>query len=197
MFRKTIFFLSLILCGSLYFTLAHADNAPVQQFRHTYSAYDIPITPAASATDVCSIAGSSTALIRVTRVELSNAQTTAGMNEWFLTKRSSLNLAGTSVVMTSVPHDSISSPATALVNYWTANPGTLGTAVGMIRGTSVVSPAPASSTTIGTYVWDFDQNNSQEDILLRGVNQQLGVNFNGHAIPAGMSVGCGFTWTEE
>ena len=193
-FFKLLFITTLV---ALYFDHAKADNAQVQSYKHTYSAYDTPIAPASSATDVCSIAGSSTALIRVTRVELSNVQTTAGTNQWYLVRRSSLNLAGTSVVIPAVPHDSSSAAATALVNYWSANPGTLGTVVGMVRGASIVSPAPASSTTGAMYAWDFDQNNSQETIVLRGVNQQIGLNFNGKAIPAGMDVGCGFTWTEE
>jgi hypothetical protein len=193
-FMKLLILTSLV---AIFITMhAKADNAQVQSYRKTYSAYVAPvIAPAATATDVCALAGASTALIRVLRAQVSPTQTNGGISTWQLVKRSTLNLAGTSVGITAVPHDSSSAAAVGSAKYWLANPTSVGTAVGNIRASRVL--APVGGTVGSDFSWEFDQNNSAETILLRGASEQVGLNFNGAAVPAGMSVGCGFTWSEE
>lgn len=160
----------------------------------TYSAVVNALTPPATPTDMVTITGSATKTIRIRRVELSTTQTTAGINTFFLVKRSTANSAGTSSSATAVPHDSNNAAATATVLSYTANP-TLGTAVGNVRGTKLLTPA-ATSLAQAPYEWDFDGPLGQS-IVLSGTSQVLALNFNGAALPAGLSVNCTITWTEE
>lgn len=160
----------------------------------SYTAVVSALTPPATPTDMVIINGSATRTIRVIRWELSTTQTTAGINTFFLIKRSTANSGGTSAAATLVPMDSNNTAATATVLSYTANP-TPGTSVGNIRATKLLTPQ-ATTTNSGVFVWDFDTLNSQP-VVLRGTAQGLALNFAGAALPAGLSVNCMINWTEE
>jgi hypothetical protein len=167
----------------------------VSPVKATYSAASTAFTPGTAPTDIFTITGSATKTVRILRIEFSATQTTAGINNWFIAKRSTANSAGTSAAVTAVPHDSGSSAATATVLQYTANP-TPGTLVGNIRSAKILAPAP-SSLANPTFVWDFESGNTGVPPVLRGATQVLAVNFNGAALPAGLSVQVNVTWTEE
>lgn len=156
----------------------------------------IPVTPPSSPTDIVTLCGSATKIVRVTSITLGSTQTTQGINDWYLVKRSTANTGGTSTAIASVPLDSAFGAATAVMRRYTANP-TLGTLVGNMFIDNILSPvvAPGSSsaTSYTPNTWDFTNN----PLVLRGDAECMAVNFGGAARPSGLSVNIDITWTEE
>jgi hypothetical protein len=180
------------------FTLVDRSDRPIYEAHTTptFSATAGPITPAATATDVFIINGAANKLVKVYRMTVVTIQTTAGVNSWSMVKRSTANTGGTAVAATVAPHDSLDAAATAVVQHYTANP-TPGTSVGTVWLGRVASP---SNTAVGFNQLGVEVNFSElfgKPMHLRGVAEGLAWNFNGVAIPAGMTVIAGVQFTEE
>ena len=170
---------------------------------YTYDVGITAFTPGATPQDVVSIMSNGIKIISITRFRLATTQTTSGINSWYLIKRSTPNYAGTFTYQTPVSRwygMSISNigpqpPATAIVQAFTANPSVAGVSMGFIRSGKVLAAAsPGTITDQG--IWDFDDFQSNP-IVLRGYGQMLALNFNGAALPPGLSVNVSLTWTEE
>lgn len=158
----------------------------------TYSGAVRGLVPAATPTDIFTISGSATTVVRILRIVLSATQTTGGMIDVLLIKRSSIDTAGTPAAVTAVPHDSSSPAATAVVQSWTANP-TLGGTVGTIRAEKLWVPVVTAAGQ--TRDWDFG-NGPRQGIVLRGATQQLAVNLNSITLTGGL-VDISIEFTEE
>jgi hypothetical protein len=156
----------------------------------TYSA-STNVASAAAATDIAILPGSATRTVFVTKVIISGIQTTGGLNDILLIKRSTANSGGTSAEMTAVPHDSADSAATAAPLSYTANP-TTGTPVGTFRRGYV--PLGAATSIVNPLV-GFDFGDKGKPITLNGVAQGLAVNLNGATI-AGGTFDIVFEWFE-
>ncbi len=150
----------------------------------TYSAGVSSLNVANSATDVFTITGSASKVIRVKRIEvfltvnvaLGGSQTI----EVVLAKRSTANSGGTSTTPTVVPHDSTDSAGTAVVRAYTANP-TLGSLVGAVRCAKITAVSVNTTAPVARQVWDFGLPNSKP-IYLRGTSEVLAVNLNGNTL---------------
>lgn len=173
---------------------AAGPDAPVDGFKSSYGASVQGLVPAASATDIFTITGSATKTIRITRIEVSGTQTTAGQVDVIVLKRSTADTGGTSTAPTLVPHDKSNAAATAVVNAYTANPA-VGTLVGNLRAGKlfVAAPATASPTTI--MAMDFGPRPAQA-LVLRGVTDVIAINLNGSTVTGG-SFNIGIEFTEE
>jgi len=158
-----------------------ASTTSPGKLARTYSA-SFNVAAAASATDIATISGNASNTCYVTRVTISGVQTTAGVNDILLIKRSTADTGGTSTGQTAVPHDSTDAAASSAVLAYTANPGALGTAVGTVRRGYL--PVP-SATSTGTPPVVFDFGDKGKEIILRGVAQQLAINLNGATIAGG------------
>jgi hypothetical protein len=133
------------------------------------------------------------AVLKLVRMSISTTQTTAGLNVFFLVKRSTQN-TGAATSATIVPLDStnLASVSGWVISY-TANPSPTGTLVGNIaiknvltdQSTTVVSPAD---------VVLYDDQYEGQPCTLR-LNEGLYLNFNGAALPAGLSVCANFLFT--
>jgi hypothetical protein len=166
--------------------------------RVTYSAAKTGLTTAASATDIFTIVGSATTTVRVTHVACSGIATTEGIADLQLIVRSAADTGGTSTSPADVPNDANDPAGTAVVSAYTANPSSLGTAVGTVRTGKLILPLAASSvTTPQVLAWDFDRDLAEEPITLRGVAQTLAVNGNAATLASGAVVDCEVEWTEE
>lgn len=173
--------------------------------RQTYMASNT-FTPAATPTDLITITGSATKVIRVVAIKIATTNTAAGSQEFLVIKRSTLDTTGTFVAATAVPIDSAAGAATSTVGHYTANPGGLGTAVGTIVRKRVASPVLIPATFAGI-VQDAsvemldvqDTINAVDDpaVKLRGAAENLAVNFNGAALVAGQIHAYTVIWTEE
>lgn len=149
----------------------------------TYSAATALFTPGAAATDIATITGSATKVIKILHVEFSMTQTASGITPVLLIKRSTADTGGTPVAATVVPLD-INNPAgTATVNAYTANPGALGTSVGNVLVANVNVPVAASVVSPSQFVL-FDAHLAGQPIVLRGTGDVLAVNLAG-VTPAG------------
>jgi|ERR1035437_9190888 hypothetical protein len=173
---------------------AFVRNTPIDGQRITYSAAAVGLVPAASATDIFTIVGNSTKIIRVTRVEISGttaAGSGASMN-CTLVKRSAVNSGGTSTTCAQVPHDSTSAAASAIVTAYTSNPASLGTLVGAVRSTRFDLPQVGGVG--GPLLWTFGDRPSQA-LVIRGVFV-LSINLNGATITNPV-LDISIEWTEE
>lgn len=166
--------------------------------KQTYSAAFPAFTPPATPTTLFAITGSGTKTIRVISMNIGTVQTTAGVNRIYAMKRSTANSGGTSAAPTIVPHDSNNGAATATVLSYTVAP-TTGSLVGNVAILNVYSPILATGTSaqnqdfpVNGVAWDLPQ-----PVTLRGTGQVLEFNFNGAALPSGMSVTGNIIWTEE
>lgn len=168
------------------------NAAPVDGSKATYSAGKLGLVP--TTTDVFTITGSATKIIRVTRVEVSFIQSIYNINEVQLIKRSTANTGGTSTSILAVSHDSTNAAATATVLAYTANP-TLGTSLGVVRTVKLYGDATNQPSGENVITWDFGTRPAQA-IVLRGTTQVLAVNLNGVSI-SGASFDISIEWTEE
>ena len=164
--------------------------------RSVYMAASLAFTPGATPTDVATIFGSATKTVRVLRAWLSTTQNTAGTNTWLVIKRSTANSGGSSTNLDEVAVDSIQTAATATTLNYTSNPS-LGATVGKLYSARVFSPAPATAGGDRMHIIDFTNSGISRGIVLRGTAQGLAINFNGAALPAGLSVCVTFEWIEE
>jgi hypothetical protein len=166
--------------------------------RQTYSTFGLGLASYVTAYDIFALTGSASKTVKVLRMFMSTIQTTAGVNYWYITLRSTANSSENRSTTTLVPHDSNNNAATAVGYYWTAAPNSFGSAVGQVWAGYVNSPAAATAG-IGSFIGvcvDFTELYGQP-ITLRGAAYQLSWNFNHVAQPAGLLATCGCTWTEE
>ena len=169
---------------------------PVDGQKATYSATSaIAFGPPSLATDIFTITGSATKIVRVLRIGFSGTQTTSGNANVLLIKRSSANSGGTAVAATAVSHDSTDQPATATVLNYTANATSLGTAIGTVRAMRAFIPAPATATNTSYYEFDFG-NLPEKCVVLRGTSQVLALNLNAVTLSGNLFT-CFIEWTEE
>lgn len=178
-------------------TVPAAPYNPPGQFsqadglKATYAASVTALAPVASATDIFTITGSTTKIVRITRLRISGIKTTAGADvDIQLIKRSTANTAGTSTTPTIIPYDSTSNAATAVINAYTANP-TVGTAV----GTLAVDSLWVALTTAQTGILEHNfGNRPAQAIVLRSNAEVLAVNLNGVTVGGGaFDIWCEFS----
>lgn len=196
--RRFVPLLTAFFVAALAALPALAQTQNVQPIRRaTYSAGFVALTPAASATDFFTLTGSASKTIWVHGAGCSGASTAAALPVVQVVKRSTANSAGTSVNLTEVPHDSLSSAASATALSYTANP-TTGTLVGVVRTFRMATDAAASTATptaptpVGFRfgeVWT-------QPIVLRGTAQVLAFNANGASFAAGTTLSCWVEWSE-
>lgn len=164
----------------------------------TYSS-SIRVTPGSTPEDVCVLGGSDSKTIRVNQVTLATIQSTAGHNLWRLIKRSNLFPVYThnGQTMPMVPLDLATVSATASSIALVSNASSSGTSIGAIKTFYLFSPVTTTAGSAPTIVWDMDRDAGGHPIVLRGRTDTVAINFNAVALPAGMQVTCGFTWSEE
>lgn len=177
-------------------TVTQSPNAPA-----TYSAIVTGLATAAAATDVLTIAGSASKKIKVRYVSVSASTTTTALQDFRLLKRSAANTGGTSSVVSSTPYDSGDAAATATVTSYTANPTTLGAAVGSgIRSNRLsvgAVGAGSAASSQAAIIWDFTASApAVKPPTLNSASELVAVNFNGGTI-TGPAVDISITWTEE
>lgn len=156
----------------------------------TYSASFTNIAPALLATDILQIAGAAGKTIYISKIIITGTQTTAGVVNLQLIKRSTLNSGGTSATLTNVPHDGNDAAASAVVRTYSANP-TTGTAIGALRsekfylGTATLQPQ--------SITWTFG--NGTKYPILRSATDGICLSLVGMTV-AGGSISGYIEWME-
>lgn len=169
------------------------DAAPGACIRPTYSASATNVVSASLATDILTVQGSASKVIRITKVSIDGLATTGGNFTVNLIKRSAANTAGTSSVLTNVPHDSTNAAATATVRFYTANPSALGASVGTVRSTRVFISGGATTASREDVQFFGDL---AQAVVLRGTSEFLCMNLNGVTINSPL-LNIWVEWTEE
>jgi hypothetical protein len=174
------------------------------QSKNTYSV-SVTFTPVPTPTDLVIITGSTTATIRVISLYVGTSNTLGGVSSTlFVIKRGNMNLGGTFVPATAVPHDSASAAATAVVGHYTANPTTLGQTLGTVNVVRVSVPAVTPTSYAGIAEEDgiellpwYAASVADDLVTLRGPNESLVVNHNAAALLPGQVHVYRITWMEE
>ena len=159
-----------------------SDNDPM---RGTYSTFLTNVVPAASPTDILTIQGSKSKIIRLRQIIVTGVATAASNVQIFITKRSTSNTGGTSAPQSLVAHDSLDDPASAVLALYTANPTGLGTSLGVTDG-GRLNLAPAANGGIDRLLFQYGWLNDKAP-LLNGPNEYYALGLAGSAMPAGGS----------
>ena len=161
----------------------------------TYRAASGVFTPGATPQDVFTITGNTNTNVYVQKMGLSTLQSTAGLNIWLITKRSSANAGGTSAAVTAVPVQSGNAAAQATVLQYTANP-TAGTLIGNVWS-GFVNAAATATAGVGSDLIELDfESMFGQPIALLNAAEVLGWNFSGGALPSGLIVLPWVQWFE-
>lgn len=168
----------------------------IQQQQYTYAAVSTAFTPGATPVDIFTITGSTTSNVYVQKMGISCTQGAAGVNPFFIAKRSAANTVGTSAAPGIVPYDSNNPAATATVLQYTVNP-TAGALVGYVWGGWVDSPV-ITTAGVGGVITEVDFVTAYgQPLALLSAAEVLAWNFKGAALPAGLSVVAYVVWTES
>lgn len=163
----------------------------------TFSVVAADVTLAANATDILCITASPTKDVRITYVSFTADATGSSTNDLYLIKRTAANSGGTISNPSICRHDSRDPTPTAIVNLYSANPASLGTGT-LVRGNHISVPATASPVIPPVAMERTFGNRPSKSVVLRaGTQEQFAVNWNGNAVPAGMSAYVSVEWTEE
>jgi len=175
----------------------------------TYSSSFFGLVPPASATDMVCIAGSASKIIRVQRIVIGGTAGTLVSLPVNVVRRASLDTGGTAASTTANPGvtTQIASRDTGIAGNTSATATLVSyTAVPTINDTSPVyldsammtlnNFTTASNPLMTAFDWSRDIENLIQVPTLRGVSQQLCVNFNSVSITSGVLNGQ-ITWTEE
>jgi hypothetical protein len=167
------------------------NNAQEAAEQPTYSAVALGVTPAATATDLMTLAGATGSIVRVSRVQVSGIATSAGELDVVLIKRTAANTGGTSTAPAIAQFDTNDGAPAGVVALYSANPAGLGAGKALRAGKLAL---PLAGVSAAPLVWDFGTRNGREVYVRAG--ELLAVNLNGATIPAGASVDIELEWTE-
>lgn len=156
----------------------------------TYSA-TANITVAAAATDIAAFFGNATTTVQVTKIRVTGIQTTTGVVDLLLLRRSTANTAGTSSNFSVALHETTDAANSSTPIAYTANP-TVGTLAGVVRRwyTAFTSTTGASTS---EYTLEFGENG--KPLVLSGVTQGICLNLNGATVAGGV-VNVSIEWIE-
>lgn len=146
---------------------------------NTYQVCSPYITPAASATDIFILNGSSTKTVEVHRIEVAPYMDSGGVSTesyaLYAIKRTTANSGGTSVSITPTPCDTSSGAATCSAKRYSANP-TTGTSAGVIGQITINSNYNTGNLQPSIL---YDARITGKPLLLNGTGEGIAVNSNG------------------
>src|SRR5579885_1247630 len=163
----------------------------------TYRAAITALAAVTGCTDLFTLTGSASKVIRLSRVEFSGTIATAAMYLDVLgILRSTADSAGTKTNPSAIPLDTNDPAATAIVAAYTANP-TLGNAIGTIRADKYLLALTGTPAQPDRLVWEFGNRPGERAVVLRGANSVFALNLNGVAISNATLIDIAIEWTEE
>ena len=169
----------------------------------SYSAVALALPPAASATDIACIAGSSTKTIIVRRITITGSAGTLVTAPFTLLRYTSVDSGGTAATTTANWANTISKrdtndpAATATLISYSANPTINDASPTYITSTHLTVPVTSAGTVTRPLVWEFDTPFSfVKGVVLRGASQQACINLNAVSISSGL-LHISIDWTEE
>jgi hypothetical protein len=177
--------------------------------KNTFSSAFFGLVPPASATDMVCITGSASKVVRVDRIVLTGTAGTLVQLPVQVVRRATADTGGTLATTTANPGvttqiasrdtgQTLNTSATAVLASYTAVP-TINDAAPVYLDSQLLTLAVTSVATQAVptiFDWSRDIENNVQVPTLRGVAQQLCVNFNAVSISSGVLNGA-ITWSEE
>ena len=199
---------TLALCGA---ALGQVNVVPQQGLvtsylpKTTYSAIWVGLVPAASATDVVCISGSSTRTVKLMSVKISGTATTAINLPMTILHRVSLDTGGTAGTTTANPantigkRDQTTGAATATLISYTANPTINDTSPTYYDSMYVNIATSAALGQVTGFDWASGIENllAPPTIAAGTTTGQICLNLNASSIGAAGTTTGSITWTEE
>lgn len=170
--------------------------------RTTYRSVARALPPAASATDIACIAGSSTKTVYVDYIRLTGTAGTLVTAPFTLVRRASVDTGGTAATTTAnwanniSKADSSNPTATATLISYSANPTINDTSPTYVTSAWATLPVTSAGTSIAPLVWEWSNTSFSQRPTLRGVAQQLCINLNAVSVSSGL-LDVAIQWTEE
>lgn len=209
-FLRSIFLGGLALVASLTLAVGQVNVVPqtgvftgvVQKV--TYRAVALALPPAASATDIACIAGSSSKLVKVTKITISGTAGTLVSAPFTLVRRTSVDSGGTAATTTANWANTISKSdtnaptASATLISYSANPTINDSSPTYVVSDYLTLPVTSAGTSIAKLHWAFgDSLNSQtQPLILRAATEQACINLNAVSVSSGL-LHASIEWTEE
>lgn len=166
----------------------------IQSFVRTYKYSSLGNTPAATPTDLFTIAGAAGKTIRVTKIVLGGVAGTAGQLNPLIIRRSAADTGGTSTNPAALPRDTNNAAATATLTLYTVNPTGLGTTVGTLDSCRLYLNTNVLQPDVCAFTYGV---NDDQLLVLRSATDVLAINFAGATVPATGAVDIDVEWTEE
>ncbi len=166
----------------------------------TYKAATAFFTPAASTTDILTIAyGSKKTTILKIEYAFNGTFGTPISQAGFIIKRSTADSGGTATTETNISCNSTDAASTAVIKSYTANPSSLGTSVGRVKSFSHAGDTYVNGSG-GFQIFPsrviYDAQTAEGPLKLVASGENYAVNFNGVTM-GGTPVAFTVTWTEE
>jgi len=173
------------------------ESTNVPNEKASFMAASSGLVPAASATDIFTITGKAGRVVRINQIQISGIATAAAAIPISIVKRSTANSGGTSTAVTAVNLDTANSgsAAQATVLAYTANPSSLGTAVGNVSTARMILSTASASVGTAPIVFAFERMYMKLPTL-RDATESLCINY-GTSTAAGNSLDISVSWTEE
>jgi hypothetical protein len=171
----------------------------------TYSAIWVGLVPAASATDVVCISGSSSRTVRLDSISISGTATAAINLPATILRRVALDSGGTAGTTTANPANTIGKrdlnfpTATATLISYTANPTINDSSPTYIDSqyVNIATAATLGSASIFNFARDIENQLQVPTIAAGSTAVQICLNLNGTSIGAGGTTTGSVVWTEE
>ena len=164
--------------------------------RSTFRYVAADVSPAATATDVLVLSGSSSKVIRVTKVSINGTATAASIYDHYVIKRTAANTGGTATTKTAAQSDSTDAAQTATLSLYSANPSALGAGIALEGNKTYLAASSTPGAAALPFVYTYGNRNDKA-IVLRGTAESLAINFGGQAVPAGANLYINIEWTED
>lgn len=179
---------------------ADGSYSPVHSTDGTLATYSsggtvLVAAMAATLTDLIVLRGSATKTVRVKKIRVQCGATTGATMSVLIKKHSIANTGGTAITTPDiVPFDSGDAAGTALPLVYSANPTVDASAKTLAAATLVTTALTLGPP--GTVEFDFVRDAGKAAVL-RGVAQELAVNFGGVTPGSGAVLNWSIIWTEE
>lgn len=167
------------------------------ELQNVYSAVVQDYAAYATPTDIVSLFGDGTKIIRVKQVIVSGIATGASTIIAGLIKRTTLNTVGTPTAATVVKHKASQPTSIATVNSYGAAPTVGSTTSGGLVDSRRVGLGIIATTTISPLATIFDFTKAGREIYLELATDALSLNMLGAALPGGTKLDIVFRWVEE
>jgi hypothetical protein len=161
--------------------------------RSTYGFELINFAPAAAATDIVTIQGIASQVVRIRSVKIQCASASANSTVVVtLIRRTAANTGGTFAAITPTPRDSRDGASGAVVRSYSVNPTALGAGARMHSDQVLLVANPVNRIqTLFDFCWQQDK-----APCLVSASQWLAINLNG-VFPAGATLVIDVTYSEE